>query len=260
MKIPSLNSILIVSLVIVVLLFLKQCSDNSKYEQQLVINKQNELALKDSVRTIKTKYGTEISLKNVLIADRKNLMELNSGLAKDLKKLEGNVLYIASTVAEIKSKEPIIINNKVKEYPDGTRELSWAYHKDFDEFNSKTLEGNSKFSIDTTSNKFLIIDKGTTISKDEMKIKLTTGLTELDNSYQIYVTTNYPGVKFDKIDGAILDKNRFLKKVEPTFTFGPTLNVGWGINPLNQTHGPQITIGVGATLNVNKIIKSIFNL
>lgn len=260
MKIPNLNTILVFIIVIVMLLMAKQCSDNSKYQQQLAINKQNELALKDSVRVVKTKYGNEISLKNILISDKKHLMELNSGLAKDLKKLEGNVLYIASTVAEIKSKKPVIIENKIKEYPDGTRELSWNYHEDFDEDNSKTLEGNSKFIIDTIGKKFTIIDKGTTISKDEMKIKLTTGLTELNDSYQIYITTNYPGVKFDKIDGAILDKNRFLKKVEPTFNIGPTINVGWGINPLNQSHGPQITIGVGATLNFNKIIKSIFNL
>jgi hypothetical protein len=258
MKIPSINQILIGALIIFALLMAKQCSDNANLKQQAIVDKQNQLALTDSVRIIKTKYGNEISLKNILIADRRNLKDLNAELAKDLKKLEGNVLYIASTVASIKSQEPIVINNTVKEYPDGTKELNWAYHKDFDENNSKTLEGNSKFAIDTINKKFTIVDKGTTITKDEMKIKLTTGLTELDKSYQIYVTTDYPGVKFDKIDGAILDKDRFLKRVEPTIIWGPTINAGWGISPLNLTSGPQITIGVGATLNVSKIIKSIF--
>lgn len=258
MQIPSLNQILMGALIIFALLTAKQCSDNANLKQQAIVDKQNLIALNDSVRTVKTKYGNEVSLKNVLIADRRNLKEFNAELAKDLKKLEGNVLYIASTVASIKSQEPIVINNTVKEYPDGTKELNWAYHKDFDKNNSKTLEGNSKFAIDTIGKKFTIVDKGTTITKDEMKIKLTTGLTELDKSYQIYITTDYPGVKFDKIDGAILDKDRFLKKVEPTIIWGPTINAGWGISPLNLTTGPQITIGVGATLNVSKIIKSIF--
>lgn len=260
MKLPSLNQILIGALIIFALLMSKQCSDNANLKQQVIVDRQNQLALTDSVRTVKTKLGNEVSLKNVLIADRRNLKELNAELAKDLKKLEGNVLYIASTVASIKSQGPIIVNNTVKEYPDGTKELNWAYHKDFDKDNSKTLEGNSKFTIDTIGKKFTINDKGTTITKDEMKIKLTTGLTELDKSYQIYVTTDYPGVKFDKIDGAILDKDRFLKKVEPTIIWGPTINAGWGISPLTQTSGPQITIGVGATLNVGKIIKSIFKI
>ena len=118
MKTPSLNQILIGALIIFALFAAKQCSDNANLKQQAIVDKQNQLALTDSVRTIKTKYGNEISLKNVLIADRRNLKELNAELAKDLKKLEGNVLYIASTVASIKSQEPIVVSNTIKEYPD----------------------------------------------------------------------------------------------------------------------------------------------
>lgn len=254
----TLNEILIAALIIVSLFLLKECNSNEKLRTQAAVDKQNQIALTDSVRTIKNKWDQDIYLKNVLIADKKSLMDLNRGLAEELKKLEGKVLYISSTIADIKNQGPIVVNNTVKEYPNGLRELDWKYNKAYNENNSRTLEGNSRFVIDTTGGKFTIIDRGTTITKDEMKIKLITGLTELDDSYQIFVKTDYPGVTFGSIDGAILDKKRFMKTEESTLVFGPSVYVGLGIDPLNRTAGPQIGVGLSLTYNLNKFVKKIF--
>ena len=254
----SLNNVMAIALIILTLLLLKECNSNENLKLQNAIDKQNQLALTDSVRVIKNRLGEEISVKNVLISDKKDLANLNKGLAEELKKIEGRVLYISSQVAKIKNQDPIIINNTVKEYPNGLRELNWIYSKAYNNNDSRSLEGNSRFVVDTTGGKFTILDRGTTITKDEMQIKLTTGLTELNDSYQIFVKTDYPGVTFDKIDGAILDKKRFMKQTEPTVVWGPSVYLGLGIDPINRTAGPQIGVGISATLNVNKYIKKLF--
>jgi len=254
----NLNSIMMIALIILTLLLFKECNSNENLKLQNAVDKQNQLALTDSVRIIKNRLGEEISVKNVLISDKKNLMDLNKDLAGELKKIEGKVLYISTEVARIKNQEPIVVNNTIKEYPNGLRELNWSYTKAYNNNDSRSLAGNSRFVVDTIGGKFTILDRGTTITKDEMKIKLTTGLTELNDSYQIFVKTDYPGVTFDKIDGAILDKKRFMKQTEPTIVWGPSVYFGLGIDPLNRTAGPQIGVGISATLNVNKYIKKLF--
>ena len=98
MKLPKLNQILIGALIIFALFTAKQCSDNANLKQQVIVDRQNQLALTDSVRTVKTKLGNEVSLKNVLIADRRNLKELNAELAKELVKEAAPVLSILSSV------------------------------------------------------------------------------------------------------------------------------------------------------------------
>ena len=249
----------ILAIFILILFSLYQCDSNKDLKDQSKIDNQNRLSLTDSVRIIKNKWGEDLAVKNVLVADKKELQNLNKSLSEDLKKIEGKVKTISSIVADIKNKEPIIINNTIKEFPDGTKELSWNYEKQFDTINSRRLSGNSRFSIDTSKGSFKIIDKGTMITKDEMKIKITTGLTELENSYQIYVKTDYPGVNFTKVDGSILDKNMFLKHKEPSVIVGPSLSAGMALNPLTMNFQPQVSLGVSYTLNVNKYIRKIKN-
>jgi predicted RND superfamily exporter protein len=184
-------------------------------KNQNVINSQNLAASRDSTRTYVNKWGEEVTVKNILIADKEDLKKINKNLFEDVKRLEGKVKYISNIVTEIKNSEPIVITNTIRELPDGTKELAWNYKKDFDSTNSRILEGNSKFSIDTTKGKLEIIDRGTTISRDEMKMKITTGLTESDSTYQIYVKTDYPGVKFTKIEGFLNKCRKNLRRRIP---------------------------------------------
>jgi len=241
------------ALVIAILLY--QYNKIQNLTDEAKIQNQNQKAILDSVRIIKNRHGEDIFLKNTLVADSKELKVLNRSLYEDLRRMEGKVKYISSIVSEIKNAEPITINNTVKELPDGTRELAWMYQNQFDSINSRTLEGNSRFSLDTAKGKIIVLDKGTTITRDEIKIKLSTGLTDLNESYQIFVKTDYPGVKFDKIDGAILDKKMFLKKKEKTFIFGPSINAGLGFNSTFRRIEPQISLGVSLTFNLNKYNK-----
>lgn len=253
----NLNTIFVVTIAILAFLLLKQCNNVQDLKLENKVGVQNIIALNDSIRIVKNKWDEEITLKNTYITSGKELENINKNLSDKIKKLEGDVLYASNIISSIKT-DTIFIENEVIRYPDGTNQLSWSYNKDYGNGNSRFLDGNSRFSIDLSDSAFSILDKGTSITRDITNLSILTGLTELDESYQIFVKTDYPGITFSNIEGAILDKKRFLKQTQPNWIFGPSIYIGVGVDPKNATAGPQIGLGISATFNLNKYLNNIF--
>jgi hypothetical protein len=250
----KLTEILAIGFVVIFLILLQQCNMNAKLKTDLQLADQNRLSLTDSVRTIKNRQGEEISLKAVMVANGKELRELNADLAKELKKISGDVTYLQRIVGRIKS-DTVEVENRITEYPNGIKRLTWEYDTSYNENDGRSLSGHSEFLIDSMSGR--IIDKGTTITQDEIRLKLITGLTELEDSYQIFVRTDYPGLQFDQIDGSIIDKKKFAGSLnESSWVVGPFVGVGLRTN--EKTILPIFTGGVGVTYNLNKQAKNIF--
>jgi hypothetical protein len=252
----KLTEILSIGFVVFLLLFLQQCNRNERLKIDLQLADQNRLALTDSVRTIKNRWGEEISLKSVMVANGKELRDMNSDLAQEIKRISGDVTYLQRMVGRIKS-DTIEIDNVITEYPNGIRRLSWQFDTTYNENNGRSLAGYSEFSIDSLDGR--ILDRGTVITTDEIKLKLITGLTELDDSYQIFVKTDYPGLRFDQLDGSIIDKKKFVGSLnESSWVIGPYIGIGAGINTKSREIGPTISGGIGITYNLNKQVKNIF--
>jgi len=257
MKKFNLNTVFVIAIAILAFLLLKQCNKVQDLKLENKVGVQNIIALNDSIRIVKNKWDEEITLKNVYITSEKDLKNINQNLSEKIKSLEGEVLYASNIISSIKT-DTVFIENEVIRYPDGTNQLSWSYNKDYGNGNSRFLDGNSKFSIDLTDSSFSILDKGTSITRDITNLSILTGLTELEDTYQIYVKTDYPGITFSSIEGAILDKKRFLKQTQPNWIFGPSIYIGIGADPKNGTAGPQIGLGISATFNLNKYLNNIF--
>lgn len=257
MKKFNLNTVFVIAIAILAFLLLKQCNKVQDLKLENKVGVQNIIALNDSIRIVKNKWDEEITLKNVYITSEKDLKNINRNLSEKIKSLEGEVLYASNIISSIKT-DTVFIENEVIRYPDGTNQLSWSYNKDYGNGNSRFLDGNSKFSIDLTDSSFSILDKGTSITRDITNLSILTGLTELEDTYQIYVKTDYPGITFSSIEGAILDKKRFLKQTQPNWIFGPSIYIGIGADPKNGTAGPQIGLGISATFNLNKYLNNIF--
>ena len=248
----KLNHILMAGLVIMLLLFLRQCSVTDGLKDELMVAGQNEKALHDSVRVTTNKLGEQVFLKNTFIADGKKLKELNADLYREVKNLKGDVKMITTANAGIKS-DPIYLTNTITKYADGIVDIGWKYDTIFSKGNYRKLAGISKIQYDSTN----VLDKGTTITTDEIGISVTTGLVKLDGSYQIFVKSNYPGMSISDIQGSILDKD-MIQSDESSWVFGPYLGVGVGVDPMNRTVGPNVSIGLGITYNLNKKIKRLF--
>jgi hypothetical protein len=251
-----ITEVVSIGFVVFFLLFLQQCNQTSKLKSDLKIAAQNQLALDDSIRIIRNKWGEEITIKNVLIGNQRELKELNLSLVEELKRLKGDVIFLQRMVSKIKS-DTVWVTNTVTEYPDGMKRLSWDYDTTYNENNGRSLGGYSQFQIDLANGR--IIDRGTVITKDEIRLKLTTGLTELDDSYQIFVKSDYPGLTINQLDGAIVDKKKFNSESnESSWVVGPQFGVGLGYSPNTRTIGPNVSVGIGITYNLNKEIKRIF--
>ena len=257
MKNFNLNTVFVIAIAILAFLLLKQCNKVQDLKLENKVGVQNIIALNDSIRIVKNKWDEEITLKNAYITSEKDLKNINQNLSNKIKSLEGEILYASNIISSIKT-DTIFIENEVIRYPDGTNKLLWSYNKDYGNGNSRFLDGNSRFSIDLTDSSFNILDKGTSITRDITNLSILTGLTELDESYQIFVKTDYPGITFSNIEGAILDKKRFLKQTQPNWIFGPSIYIGVGADPKNGTAGPQIGLGISATFNLNKYLNNIF--
>lgn len=222
---------------------------NDELKKELMISNQNQIALTDSIKIVKGKLGDVSFLKASFIASGEDLKKLNRDLYEEVKRLEGNVKVVQRSISTIKS-DPIVITNKVTQFPDGMTELSWKFDTTYNDNNSRLLSGSSKFFLDSLGRVF---DRGTTITKDEIKISLLTGLTQENGVYKIFVNTKYPNFKVDRLEGSILDQNLFVKSQEDNYIFGPQLGLGFG-----SDFKPQIYLGFGVTYNINKQIKKLF--
>lgn len=251
-----LTEIISIGFVIILLLLFRQCGQNDKLKDDLKVANQNYLAATDSIRVTTNKLGEEIYLKNAYAADIKDLKEINKDLYDEVNSLTGKVLFLQNSTIVIADSFPREIESTIIRYPDGLHHLNWKFDTTYNKDNSRLLLGQSRFRLDTITGR--ITDMGTLLLQDNISLNLSTGLTELDGSYQIFVKTDYPGISFDKIEGAIIDKSRFLRNDESSIVFGPYVGIGLGYDWKHQTFGPSINVGLGVTYNLNKPIKKLF--
>lgn len=223
-------------LVLTVLLAMIQCNRISRLKTKLAVEEQNNAALTDSVRVVKNKAGELEFVKLTLIADKKELENLNSSLAEELKKERGKVRTITEIKTTVK-RDTIFIPSGVESLADNMYRLSWK-HSEENAGGSRYLEGKSEFKVENS-----IVDSiaGTTITRDEINLKIITGLRERnDKKLEIFARTAYPNASFD-LDGAIIDpKDSIFFHDRKRFSFGPVISGG-----LNQDLKLGFHLGIG---------------
>jgi hypothetical protein len=239
-------------IVVIILLLLRQCNSTADAKREKKIADQNVYALNDSIKVIKNKAGELQYEKGLLIADKKNLESLNADLKKELDKQKGKVFYLQQVVADLRNQPPVYIPTTEYVYPNGDRSFQWAYDTIFSPGNSRALSGESFFVIDTTNNKYKIKPLYTNITKDNMSIKITTGLLKKDDKYEIFVKSDYPGFSISQLDGAFIPTNDKIFGTPPKpKRFGLGVNIGPGIfyNAIKQNIGAGIGVQVGIQYN-----------
>lgn len=241
-------------IIIILLLFLGggfMFNRMSKLNTQLAISEQNEKALADSVRVSENKVKDLVYSKNILVAEKGNLKDLNADLAAELKKEKGKVRELTRIVSEIKS-DTVYITNTLIHYADGSKGLDWKHDTIFDANNERHIAGVSKFRIDTNG---VVTPLETIINRDEFKFNIITGLKEKDGNVEIFVRSDYPGFSVSQLDGAIIDpkKHPVMKKfTKPKrWGIGPYVGVGMGINMWPKTDiGFGFQVGIGVTYSL----------
>lgn len=202
-------------------------------------NNNNVVALTDSIKYYKTKYGEVYVSKTLLEGDLNTLKIVNDSLYNTIKDMKLNkpttIVYIDNTI------------------DNGTKDTSWTIPqipsqidsvfypiitKKFD-FNNKYRELEGKVTIkDSTMN--------LNIEKDKVFVDYTLAV----ENNKVYVKSNNPYVQYNKIQGIELPKP---KKRWTTVVIGPSISYGYDFN--GKCFGPSINLSLTYGLDLGNIFK-----
>lgn len=239
-------SVIITTLAIIfAFINLIQFKTNSNVKKQLEIAEHNLKAATDEVRITKDKAGKDESNKFAFLVDElKDLKNANKELYNEIKKIKGNVATVIKGDVEIIEKQvPFVVK---AELIDSTVRADFKFDTVYSPGNYKKIEGFTKYDLKTGK----VYGEKT---KDEMGIKFTTGIKNLDiGKPEIFFKSDYPGLTVTDLDGAVIDPNLFKKKKEKKLKIG--LHAGYSpfyynFSKKKAGFANQVTAGVGLNYN-----------
>jgi hypothetical protein len=187
------------------------------------VNDKNIIALTDSVKYYKGKYGNEVAKKTMIETDCKNLQNINDSLYRMIQSMQvkkPDIVIGGSTSIDNGKHDTVYI-------PTVTEITSKNIYRKFDFSNQyRELTGNVNYTNDTL---------GLHIEKDRIQFKYA--LAVKDNA--VYMTSDNPYVKFNSITGLTIPK----QKKEKKFGIGPSVFGGY------SNKGFVYGIGIGLQYN-----------
>lgn len=188
------------------------------------VNDKNIIALTDSVKYYKGKYGNEVAKKTMIETDCKNLQIINDSLYRMIQSMQvkkPDIVIGGSTSIDNGKHDTVWV-------PTVTEITSKNIYRKFDFSNQyRELTGNVSYTNDTL---------GLHIEKDRIQFKYA--LAVKDNA--VYMTSDNPYVKFNSITGLTIPK----QKKEKKFGIGPSVFGGY------SNKGFVYGIGIGLQYNL----------
>ena len=188
------------------------------------VNDKNIIALTDSVKYYKGKYGNEVAKKTMIETDCKNLQNINDSLYRMIQSMQvkkPDIVIGGSTLIDNGKHDTVYI-------PTVTEITSKNIYRKFDFSNQyRELTGNVNYTNDTL---------GLHIEKDRIQFKYALAIK--DNV--VYMTSDNPYVKFNSITGLTIPK----QKKEKKFGIGPSIFGGY------SNKGFVYGVGIGLQYNL----------
>lgn len=188
------------------------------------VNNKNIIALTDSVKYYKGKYGNEVAKKTMIETDCKNLQNINDSLYRMIQSMQvkkPDIVIGGSTSIDNGKHDTVYI-------PTAAEITSKNIYRKFDFSNQyRELTGNVNYTNDTL---------GLHIEKDRIRFKYALAIK--DNV--VYMTSDNPYVKFNSITGLTIPK----QKKEKKFGIGPSIFGGY------SNKGFVYGVGIGLQYNL----------
>lgn len=197
------------------------------------VNDKNIIALTDSVKYYKGKYGNEVAKKTMIETDCKNLQNINDSLYRMIQSMQVKkpdmVIGGSTSIDNGKHDTVWVLSASTADVSaTGVTEItSKNIYRKFDFSNQyRELTGNVNYTNDTL---------GLHIEKDRIQFKYA--LAVKDNA--VYMTSDNPYVKFNSITGLTIPK----QKKEKKFGIGPSVFGGY------SNKGFVYGVGIGLQYN-----------
>jgi len=205
------------------------------------INNNNVVALTDSIKYYKTKYGEVYVSKTLLEGDLSTLKIVNDSLYQTIKDMKLNkptsVVYIDNTI-DNGSKDTSWVIPPIPSNGDSIIAVYPMITRNF-EFNNKFRELEGDVTI-----------KDTTLSLNINKDKVFVDYTLAIEDNKVYIKSNNPYVQYNKIQGIELPKP---KKRWTTVVIGPSISYGYNFN--GSKFGPSVNISLTYGLDIGNLFK-----
>lgn len=254
------TAVMFIVIVVLVILFLRGCSEAERLRAEIRMKENNIIALKDTVRIEKTRSGEMQQVKAILMTDMKELRELNKNLYDEVKDQKDKVYYISQITSQL--------NDKLKNWNpggdhtydpvSGTDNISWNFDTTGTDW-GRRISGRTSFRIASTCTGYTVTPQSSYLENLSYNFSITTGLKEsqkFPGQLEIFVNSSYPGMTFDRIDGSLVnpsDLKKYLPSDKPKrWSIGPYAGFGYGIT-LQKT--PQLvpTFGLGVGIQYKVI-------
>lgn len=248
----SLRNFLV--LVIITLLFLRQCNKISNLKQDLVQTENitnrsfnNYKAAQDSVRVLKLDNGNLVFTIKSYEFDIANLEDKQKALIKryhkalDLNKDLDKIKSLLSV--EIKIKDSIVADLLVTKIDSLTDLVRFNKFDNFgkNDGNTRLLQGSMYVYKD--SNNILYRDPIFAINKE---LVLFAAIVNVDGQDEIKITTDYPNLIIKDIENINMINTKLNQHNEKTAGWSVGFGVGYGVNLNNNqviSHGPSLGVG-----------------
>ena len=249
---------MVIAIVILLMLFLKQCGATRSAEAEAKREHNNYLASIDSVRTIKKERDHAIYEKaafqlrvDELNEEQKEIIEklgLNSNGRKNTPRTV--IQYVVQYKEVIKN-----IPSTVEKDPNGGESITFTHNPELKGKNKFKILGKVPYTVEilkdsTDSTKYFAeITPGGTTLDIEQNIDLVTGIYMDPKSKRIMtrVSTTFPGLTFSEINSFDITDNpetRSLMKAARK-EFGLGINLGYGLGFSSKGINPGVYVGIG---------------
>jgi hypothetical protein len=244
-------------IVVLILLFLKQCGETSRMEAEAKREHNNYLASLDSVRTIKNENGHLIQEKSAYELKASELSKSQKDLIYQLglkSSGRGNTPNsVINIVTEIR--DSVKIASTIVKDPNGDESINFLHNPLMPGNNRLKITGKTPYTISIhvdplDSTKYIAtILPGLTALNLEQNIDITTGIYRDPKTKRMMtrVTTTYPGLTFNDINSFDItdnaDTRKALKSARKEFGLG--VQLGYGISGSSTGLTPGFYIGFG---------------
>jgi hypothetical protein len=244
-------------IVILGMLFLKQCGKTAHMEAEAKREHNNYLASLDSVRTIKSDNGRLIQEKSAYELKASELSKSQKDLIHQLglkSSGRGNTpSSVINIVTEIR--DSVKIASTIVKDTNGDESINFLHNPQMPGNNKLKITGKTPYTISLhvdplDSTKYIAtILPGLTSLNLEQNIDITTGIYRDPKTKRMMtrVTTDYPGLTFNDINSFDItdnpDTRKALKAARKEFGLG--VQVGYGISGSSAGLSPGFYIGFG---------------
>jgi len=244
-------------IVVLILMFLKQCGETAHTEAEAKREHNNYLASLDSVRTIKSENGHLIQEKSAYELKASELSKSQKDLIHQLglkSSGRGNTPNsVINIVTEIR--DSVKIASTIVKDPNGDESINFLHNPQMPGNNKLKITGKTPYTISLRvdpmdSTKYIsTILPGLTSLNLEQNIDITTGIYRDPKTKRMMtrVTTTYPGLTFNDINSFDItdnaDTRKALKSARKEFGLG--VQVGYGISGSAAGLSPGFYIGFG---------------